>query len=571
MKHIKIKKKLYLLTTILLLFLLLNGILSYSALKEANEAMTKMYEKDLLAIQYLNDNRNQSRAVEGLVYRMALVKDEANKQAITEGLEGRVENLLSNYEAYKALQLDDYEKEKLGALEVGLDKYLQGIEEIIKLENAGKAEEAVAFYQKEVEVAFNTYMDLQRDLAYYNMQSAEELNEANKESYDRVVKLAAIGMLGAVLVGFGVAYVITKNIVKPLEKVMESLRELGKGNLRQKVDAKLKERKDELGDISRVIEQIGTQLQVLIGGVNEQTARLQGIFEQVVESISILETDVYTITSTTQEIAAGIQETAGATEEMAATSQDIECAVRSMAKKANEGKETAGLIDTGAEQAKESIVSSAEKARVIFDTTKLKLEKSLEEANVVERIHILSDAIMKITEQTNLLALNAAIEAARAGEAGRGFSVVADEIRKLAEQSKCTVGEIRGVTSQVVGAVEQLSDNAHELLKFMEIEVAKDYRKMLQVGDAYQGDGKIIHELVAAFSNTSGQVLMSIGEVLKVIESIAAESSEAAAGITDIAESTTTASLKTQEVVEAIVGANREVEKLQQLLIQFKL
>ncbi len=81
----------------------------------------------------------------------------------------------------------------------------------------------------------------------------------------------------------------------------------------------------------------------------------------------------------------------------------------------------------------------------LYKTNEKELSEAIEKSKSVEKINVLSEAILKITEQTNLLALNAAIEAARAGEAGKGFSVVAEEIRKLAEESNNTANEIQEI------------------------------------------------------------------------------------------------------------------------------
>ncbi|MBO0563317.1 methyl-accepting chemotaxis protein, partial [Clostridium botulinum] len=167
--------------------------------------------------------------------------------------------------------------------------------------------------------------------------------------------------------------------------------------------------------------------------------------------------------------------------------------------------------------------------------TKVELERAIESSKVVEQINVLSESIMEITSQTNLLALNAAIEAARAGEAGKGFSVVADEIRKLAEQSKDTVTEIQSITVKVIESVKNLSDSSSNLLTFVSTDMDNDYKTMLNVADKYSEDASFVDTLVTDFSSTSEDLLASLQDVLKTIEGVAQAASEGAGGTTDIA------------------------------------
>ncbi|MVX65319.1 hypothetical protein GKZ28_16625 [Clostridium chromiireducens] len=178
---------------------------------------------------------------------------------------------------------------------------------------------------------------------------------------------------------------------------------------------------------------------------------------------------------------------------------------------------------------------------------------------------------MQITSQTNLLALNAAIEAARAGEAGRGFSVVADEIRKLAEQSKDTVIEIQNITSRVTESVKLLSRDSNKLLKFVSVDVGEDYKNMLMIVEKYSNDATFFDSLVTDFSATTEELLSSIQDVGKTIEVVSRVASDSAEGTTDIASRISNISMQSDDVLKFVIKTKETAETLKREISIFKI
>jgi methyl-accepting chemotaxis protein len=333
----------------------------------------------------------------------------------------------------------------------------------------------------------------------------------------------------------------------------------------------LLKRKDEIGQLANATIIMENTITQLVKNVRDEAFAIEDIVGVVKGGVSELNKNVEEVSQTTEELSAGMEETTASAEEMASMSQEIERAVKAIAEKSQEGAMQSGEIDQRAEETKDKVQESQKKANEIFINTKEGLESAIKESSVVEEINVLSKAIMEITEQTNLLALNAAIEAARAGEAGKGFSVVADEIRGLADQSKSAVSEILNVTNKVTAAVENLSESSNNLLKYIEKDVQEDYRKMLGVAIKYSDDAKFVNGLVIDFSSTSEELLASNNDVAQCVEGVAEAASEGTVEIVGISNRISKISNMSNEVLEQVYKAKDSADKLKDEISKFKI
>lgn len=189
----------------------------------------------------------------------------------------------------------------------------------------------------------------------------------------------------------------------------------------------------------------------------------------------------------------------------------------------------------------------------------------------MEKINVLSESILQITSQTNLLALNAAIEAARAGEAGKGFSVVAEEIRKLAEDSKSTASEIKTINDVIINAVENLATTSKEILEFINTNVINDYEMIVKTGEQYSEDAIKINNITTDFSNISNKITISMNDVVKSIDDISASSTELASGTNNITENMHIISNNSDNVVKTVKDVTTNTNRLIDTVSNFKI
>ncbi len=372
------------------------------------------------------------------------------------------------------------------------------------------------------------------------------------------------------LIGIIASYFLIGFISRPITLMSDLLKTIATGDFTTKIPSSLLKMKDELGVLANSLYTMQDSIKKALTGVSMEAANVSASADIEEKSMAELSGQIEEVSSTTEELSAGMEETAASVQEMNATSQEIERAVEAIAEKAQEGSSTAGVISKRAEALKESTSASQANARNIYKNTEAEMKKAIEQSRAVEEINILSDAILQISSQTNLLALNAAIEAARAGEAGKGFSVVAEEIRKLAEQSKSTVTEIQKVTGIVVSSVENLSDNSSKVLEFINKQVLTDYESLVKTGEQYSNDAELVNNIVLELSATTQQLSASIQNMIKAINEISGAANEGAEGTAHIAESSVMVRAKAETVLKYTKETKVSVDKLANIVSGFK-
>ncbi len=500
------------------------GIYGLGNLSKVNRSLDDLYANQLIAVKSLQQAQVGFNEMRLNLRKLYMAKDADVIASTKASYQNAIESIVNSMDEFEKTKLSDASRKGIESYDKMWDKYIEVYERAVGLKDSGNLEEMERVIDGEYQTVTQQLKDVLASLVEINMNEANEARKNGAHIYSSSRSITIAILIAAVAISIAFGYWIARMISNPLNRVVGLVKKVADGDLRETVNL---DTKDEIGVLGGAIDAMVLNLRRIVGSILTGAQSLAAASEQ--------------ISASSEEIASGNASQANSAQTISELFKELSSAIHSVAQNTELASE---LSDKAIDVAKDGgaiIQSSMDSMNAVSGKMSLLEDDSQKIGDIIE-------VIEDIADQTNLLALNAAIEAARAGEQGRGFAVVADEVRKLAERSseatKQITGIIKGMQENTKQSVAAVHDSA-ELSR-------KTGESFRQIAGMVNDAGHKVSEIAAASEEQAAQA----STVQEAVESISAATEEAAAASQETAATAQSLSALAQDLQRSVAIFN---------------
>lgn len=538
----KLSTKLIILIPVFILgiFSIISNVMSVSNIRNVNRSAVQISEVSLKNVSGLAEIQRQTQDIHNLGLSHIIAVDLDSMIQLVEKIRSQEDALEKDLESYKIYVTPDTKKE-YNDIKKNYEELKYECANVMAFSAAGKSEDAYELANGKISKCADAIESDIESIKKIVNQDADAQRQKLTSAYHSSIGTSVVTILISIAALFSAMVAVLRWVIYPLTNTNREINEIISG-----ID-------NRQGDLTRRVTITNNKEVASVGGgINAFMAKLQEIFRMISSNSRELEGVVNEVRESVQTSNGSVSDLSALTEELSATMQDIS----DNASRINENTESvAGEVKSIAEKTieinqytkemKEHAEAMEHAARENMDTTGAKvndivsvLSQAIEDSNSVNQVDNLTNDILNIASQTNLLALNASIEAARAGDAGKGFAVVASEISQLAAASQEAANNIQSINAIVITAVHNLADNANGLVEYMNEKILPEFQKFVESGGAYHDKATFIEGVMADFEAKTDSLQNSMDEIANSVNTISHAIEEGVSGVVSAADST---------------------------------
>ncbi|MBE6088410.1 MAG: methyl-accepting chemotaxis protein [Clostridium beijerinckii] len=562
--NFSVGKRLVISYTLLFIIITSVGVIGLKSLSKVNNASDSMYNTDLVSIDVLHRLNANSLEINNNILSLIYDRDELMIKKLNDDISKGFEQGNILIDEYRGLNLDEYQENELVNYNEIYKDYKEKSDLLLKLVKENNYDEAILDYRNLSVSRSKVAASLTKLLEYSSIKAKNE-NINNADLYSKVAIQILTFIIAGLMLTIVLGYAMTRNMIVPLKKIKNYANNLAQYNFSEEIILKGKDEFAQTGDALNIALK---NVRELIRTIIDNSTELSASSEELAASVHEISSKLSFINESTDEIAVGAEQTSSSTEKFVLSIQKINENINNLAGIVNQELKKSVDIKTKSSSMMEKSEDSIQLSRKIYEEKNKKIKDAIERGKVVKEIEVLSESIVSIASETNLLALNARIEAARAGEMGKGFSVVADEVGKLAEESITTVSGIHGIIEEIKNVFEYLSENSKGILKYIEQNVNDDYEFMIESSKSYENDARFINEMseeiaimVKAINSNIDNVDSTMREFSSNIEKSKNNSNEILDSINEVTKEVEQISFNTQNQSELTLKLNEVINR----------
>ncbi len=541
-KNLKIVQKMLLLSAITFVSLLTVGGMGFFQLASMGNKLTDLYEMKLQPIQTVSLLKTNSQDVQTNLVELMASRDTSHKNELIDDMEAKLQ---MNREIRETYQTTNKEENELISKVNDLAQNLQeSKEKIVTLTLKNQNFDAYEIYEKETGPILNEINQHYTKLIEINGTEAKNVNEENKDFIETSSLTMILFIAVALIIFAAISWIISKLIYGPVRKMEYLMQKAKNGDLTVQSDY---DSRDEIGSLSKSFNEMIAQIKSLIMMVRESSDQVAASSEQLMASAEQTNKAAEQIAEASSIMAANGEASVKGTEVVSVSTQQMAIGITNIADSITQVSNHSNVTTEESEKGNVALKKTIDQMGSINETVQSSsgIIKDLgERSSEIEKILAV---ISGISEQTNLLALNAAIEAARAGEHGKGFAVVADEVRKLAEESRRSAEQI----THLIHDIQSSTANAVVSMDKCTTEVQTGLVLINDTGKSFE---KILHS-AADVSRQSVEVSVAVKQLSSSVEQVAL-------GIFDISMKTEESSSGSQTVA---AGAEEQLASMEEI------